>query len=68
MKTAGKENLIVDGTKLKGSESNRKKLLVHLHLFYHDQLDWFVSRLKNITCDYDLWITVTEKNREIIKK
>ena len=68
MKTAGKENLILDGTKLKGSESNRKKLLVHLHLFYHDQLDWFVSRLKNITCDYDLWITVTEKNREIIKK
>ena len=39
-----------------------KKLLVHLHLYYHEQLDYFISKLKNITCDYDLYITYVEKN------
>lgn len=42
------------------TEYKINKILVHLHLFYHDQLDWFLHRLKNITRDYDLYVTVTE--------
>ncbi len=44
------------------------KLLVHLHLFYHDQLDYFLDKLKNITCDYDLFVTVIEVNKESEQK
>ena len=45
-----------------------KKMLVHLHLFYHNQLDWFLKKFKNITCDYDLFVTVTEQAEIITKK
>ena len=41
---------------------SKQKILVHLHLYYHDQLDWFLSKLKNITCPYDLLVTVVESN------
>lgn len=59
------KNLLNMLSDCKNSFDNKPtKILVHIHLFYHEQLDWFISRLKNITCDYDLWITVTEKNKE----
>lgn len=46
-----------------------KKLLVHLHLFYHNQLDYFLSKLKNIQgCNWDLFITVCEQNDLSTKK
>lgn len=44
------------------------KILVHLHLFYHDQLDWFLKKLRNITCDYDLYVTVVEQNESSTQK
>lgn len=44
------------------------KILVHLHLYYHEQLDWFLEKLKNITCDYDLWVTVTTSNQNTENK
>lgn len=40
------------------------KILVHLHLYYHDQLDWFLAKLKNITCPYELFVTYVVENRE----
>ena len=42
----------------------KQKILVHLHLFYHDQLDWFLTKLKNITCPYDLFVTYVVENKE----
>lgn len=39
------------------------KILVHLHLYYHEQLDWFLAKLKNITCPYDLYVTYVDKNK-----
>lgn len=63
------KNLLNMLSDCKNSFDNKPtKILVHIHLFYHEQLDWFISRLKNITCDYDLWITVTEKNKETENK
>ena len=48
---------------------SNKKVLVHLHLFYHNQLDYMISRLKNICgCDWDLYVTVCEDNEKSIKK
>lgn len=44
------------------------KILVHLHLFYHDQLDWFLKKLRNITCDFDLYVTVVEQNESSTQK
>lgn len=44
--------------------SNNNKLLVHLHLYYHNQLDYFISKLKNITCAYDLYVTYTTENKK----
>lgn len=37
------------------------KVLVHLHLYYHDQTDYFISKLKNISlADWDLVVTYTK--------
>lgn len=39
------------------------KLLVHFHLYYHDQLPWFLEKLGNLTgFDWDLVVTWTEEN------
>ena len=33
-----------------------KKLLVHLHLYYLEQVDFMLKKLRNITgCDWDLY-------------
>ena len=44
------------------------KLLVHLNLYYQNQLDWFLKKLKNITVNYDLYVTVVDKNENIVQK
>lgn len=45
---------------------NNKKLLVHLHLYYQEQLDYFIKKLKNIhNCDWDLYVTICESNPDI---
>lgn len=42
-----------------------KKLLVHLHIFYHEQVDYFIGKLKNIkACEWDLLVTCPERNPE----
>lgn len=46
-----------------------KKILVHLHLHYYDQIDYFISKLENIEdCSWDLYVTINEKREEKLKK
>lgn len=40
-----------------------KRLLVHLHVFYHEQIDYFINKLKNINgIEWDLFVTYSEGN------
>lgn len=42
-----------------------KKLLVHLHLYYKDQCDYFIEKLHNISgCEWMLYVTMIENNTE----
>lgn len=46
-----------------------KHILVHLHIYYHDQTDYFIRKLSNISgCSWDLCVTMAEKNAETIRK
>lgn len=46
-----------------------KKVLVHLHLFYYNQTDYFIKKLKNITnCNWDLFVTFVEEDKNSINK
>ena len=37
------------------------RLLVHLHIYYHNQVDYFIGKMKNITdCEWDLLVTFSE--------
>lgn len=39
------------------------RLLVHLHIYYHDQTEYFVGKLANINgCDWDLYVTMNNLN------
>lgn len=44
------------------------RLLVHLHLFYQDQADFFLDLIPNITVPFKLIVTLTEDNDGIRKK
>lgn len=44
------------------------KLLVHLHLYYQDQADYFLERLSNITVPFKLIVTLTSENADIRRK
>ncbi|MBQ9245887.1 hypothetical protein IJ182_06450 [bacterium] len=49
--------------------SETKKVLVHLHLFYEDQADYFISKLKNINgCLWDLYLSYVDCNNETLNK
>ena len=50
------------------SEGRIKNLLVHLHLFYIDQIDYFLDKLRNITVDYDLFVTYVQEDSSVISK
>lgn len=40
-------------------------LLVHLHVFYHEQVDYFLSKLGSIRdCDWDLVVTFSERRQQ----
>lgn len=42
-----------------------KKILVHLHLYYHEQLDFMLDKLSNIrNCEWDLYVTTCEYNQQ----
>ena len=44
------------------------KILVHLHLYYHDMLDEMLMYIQNLEdYDYDLYVTVVDNDSEIIK-
>ena len=44
------------------------RLLVHLHLYYQEQTDYFLDKLKNITVPYQLIVTLTTENESIKQK
>ena len=47
----------------------RKTLAVHLHLYYLDQLDEILLKLKNLSCvDYDLFVTMTQEDTLVSSK
>jgi hypothetical protein len=51
--------------KLKKNSNKHFRFLVHLHLYYHEQLDFMIEKLKNIQgCDWDLYVTINENNEE----
>ena len=40
-----------------------KKLLIHLHVYYHEQLSYFLQKIGNIcNVDYDLYVTMHQHN------
>lgn len=46
-----------------------KRLLVHLHVYYHDQIDYFIEKLSNINgVEWDLTVTYSEWNEETAAK
>lgn len=37
------------------------RLLVHFHIYYHDQVEFFIEKMKNIVgCEWDLLVTYSE--------
>lgn len=43
----------------------QKKILVHVHVYYHEQVDYIISKLQNITdCNFKLFVTYSEENKE----
>lgn len=46
-----------------------EKLIVIFHVYYHDQIDWFIDKLKNINgCGWDLVVTYAARNEESERK
>lgn len=47
----------------------KKALAVHLHLYYLDQLDEILLKLKNLSCiNYDLFVTMTREDAFVVSK
>ncbi len=43
----------------------KPKVLVHFHLYYHEQIDFWIKKLNNINhCIWDLYVTYIEENEE----
>lgn len=46
-----------------------ERVLVHLHVYYNNQIDFFIKRLKNIDgCDWDLYVTYVNENKKVFDK
>ena len=46
-----------------------KRVLVHLHIYYHEQTDFFIEKLSNINgCEWDLFVTMDGINRDTADK
>ena len=46
-------------------KAKQKRVLVHIHLYYHEQIDYFISKLSNINnCYWDLYVTYSEENEQ----
>ena len=49
--------------------THKPKVLVHLHLYYFNQLNYMLKKLKNInSCDWDLFVTLHKQDAKIIQK
>lgn len=47
----------------------RKNVLVHFHIFYKEQVDYFVKKLKNInSCNWDLYVTYCDEDSSVKEK
>ena len=44
------------------------KILVHLHLYYPEQIDYMLRKLKNITSSYDLFVSICNENKKLERK
>lgn len=45
------------------------RLLVHFHVYYHDQVDYFIGKLANISgCEWDLYVTMNSMVQEMADK
>ena len=45
------------------------KLLVHVHIYYHEQVDYIIEKLNNIVdCDWDLYVTYSQYNEDTEQK
>ena len=54
---------------LKRKAIKNLRFLVHLHLYYHEQIDYFIEKLKNIhNCDWDLVVTVNKSDDKSSEK
>lgn len=56
----------------KNNYSNIPNVLVHFHLYYHEQIDFFIKKLKNIDfCKWDLFVTYSvddiKSNEKLLK-
>ncbi|MBQ8750595.1 MAG: DUF616 domain-containing protein [Alphaproteobacteria bacterium] len=52
----------------KHSVTKCKKMLVHLHLYYLEQLEYFFEKLENITLPYDLIVTTNNFTEDLKSK
>ncbi len=56
---------VIEGTLSNSWYKLRPRLLVHVHLFYRDQLDLIMRAIRNISqCDFDLFVTVIERDQD----
>ncbi len=45
------------------------KIAVHLHIFYYNQVDYFLKKLQSLSdYNYDLFVTLPDENTEVIRK
>lgn len=45
------------------------RLLVHFHVYYHDQVGYFIDKMQNISgCEWDLLITFSQQSDETERK
>ncbi len=69
----GKREIFFCGIKVwtyrkKWIQQSDVKLLVHIHLYYHDQLDYFLEKLRNITIPFDLYVTLVDSSDLVQEK
>jgi lipopolysaccharide biosynthesis glycosyltransferase len=69
--TSDETNIAISEALVNGIK-NQPKLLVHLHLFYPEQIDFMLRKLDSLNnVDYDLFVTQVQRNKDcenLIKK
>ncbi len=64
--TIAGQSFVINKSVLK---NNKPRVLVHLHLYYQNQLKYMINKLKNInSCNWDLYVTLVENNPDIINQ